>query len=323
MTTTATIVIIFIFSVLLVKATDISVASIKNLSKKSKLGQFALSTIFMGIVTSLPEIFVAVSSALSNAPTLAMGNVWGSNIANLSIVIGGAAILGGTIRVSGEILRRDALYAFLAGVTPLLLLWDKQLSRLDGLILISLYLFYIFQIIKEEQELADDGEKTISFLLRQISPKTNGKDYAKIFGSVALLLFSADVIVRLAKSTAASAGFSLFFTGMFVVALGTSLPELAFGLKAIRKKKTQMVWGNLLGSVVANGTLILGLTSLIRPINLNDVPRYAFASGTYLVVFALFYALIHSKRRLERWEGFLLAIVYLIFAILEVGVPQP
>lgn len=308
---------ILLFSTLLVKATDVSVASIKNLSQKSRLGQFVLSTIFMGLVTSLPEIFVAVSSALGNVPTLAMGNVWGSNIANLSLVIGGAAILGGTIRVGGDILKRDAFYAFLAGATPLFLLWDKRLSRLDGLILISLYLFYIFQIIKEEQKLSGDGEQTIKFLLRQISPKTNSKDYAQIFGGVALLLFSADVIVRLAKNIASSAGLPLFFTGMFVVALGTSLPELAFGLRAVRQKKTQMVWGNLLGSVVANGTLILGITALLQPIDLSTVPRYAFASGAYIIVFFVFYFLIRSKRRLERWEGVLLLLIYVIFALLE------
>ena len=133
---------IFVFSVLLIKATDILVVNLKRMAEATRLGEFAITSFVLALATSLPELFVGISSAIEGSPSLSLGNVIGSNIADLSLVIGGAAIIGGSLSVQGIFLSRDVFYAFLAGAAPMLLLFDKNLSRIDGLVLLALYGFY-------------------------------------------------------------------------------------------------------------------------------------------------------------------------------------
>jgi len=140
---------ILLFSFLLIKATDILIVNLKGFSQATGLGQFAMTTFLLALATSLPELFVGITSALEGTPSLSLGNIIGSNIADLSLVIGGAALVGGTVGVHGIFLRRDVFYAFLAGAAPMVLLFDKSLSRVDGLILLALYGFYNFWVFTE------------------------------------------------------------------------------------------------------------------------------------------------------------------------------
>ena len=126
---------ILFFSFLLIKATDILVVNLKGLSTRIGLGQFAVTTFLLALATSLPELFVGITSALEGTPNLSLGNIIGSNIADLSLVIGGAALFAGSVNVRGRFLNRDVFYAFLAGAAPMVLLFDKKLTRVDGLIL--------------------------------------------------------------------------------------------------------------------------------------------------------------------------------------------
>ncbi len=313
---------ILFFSLLLVKATDILVINLKALSRKTKIGKFAISTFLLAGATSLPELVVGITAALEGKPNLALGNVIGSNIANLSLVIGGAALVGGAVVVKGLFLRRDVFYAFLAGAAPMILLFDKGLSRTDGLILLALYGFYNFWVLKERQaRLAEareeDKEGLVRRLLRRFNHRGTKKELGWLFLGVALLLFSADMIVRLASEIALALNMPLLLVGLFLVAVGTSLPELAFELKAIREKEPAMVFGDLLGSVVANGTLIIGITCLISPIRIQAFNEYLLATAAFVVIFGVFYLFIRTKKKLERWEGAVLLGVYAIFILLE------
>ena len=313
---------ILFFSLLLVKSTDILVVNLKALSRKTKIGKFAISTFLLALATSLPELVVGITAALEGKPNLALGNVIGSNIANLSLVIGGAALVGGSVAVKGLFLRRDVFYAFLAGAAPMILLFDRGLSRIDGLILLALYGFYNFWVLKERQvrlaEAREEGEEgLIRRLLRRFNHRGTKKELGWLFLGIALLLFSADMIVRLASKIAFTLNMPLLLVGLFLVAIGTSLPELAFELKAIREKEPAMVFGDLLGSVVANGTLIIGITSLISPIKIQAFNEYLLATAAFVVIFGVFYLFIRTKKKLERWEGAVLLGAYVIFILLE------
>jgi cation:H+ antiporter len=313
---------IFGFSLLLIKATDIIVINLKGLSRKSKVGQFAITTFLLALATSLPELVVCLAAALENESNLALGNVVGSNIADLSLVIGGAALIGGAVMVRGVFLRRDVFYAFLAGAAPMVLLFDKTLNRMDGLILLALYGFYNTWVLRERQKrLAEarggDEESLAMRLLRQLGHRGTQKEMAWLFLGVALLLFAAEMIVRLASKMAVVFNLPLLLIGLFLVAVGTSLPELAFSLKAIREHESAMVFGDLLGSVVANGTLIIGLVALISPLRIQAFDEYLLATIAFVAIFGIFYLFIRSKHRLERWEGAALLGVYLIFVLLE------
>jgi len=194
-------VLILIFSFLLIKATDILVISLKSISSRTKIGKFAITSLLLALATSLPELFVGLTAALEGKPSLALGNVVGSNIANISLVIGGAALLGGTVTVRGEFLKKDVFYAFLAGAAPMVLLIDKNLTRIDGLILLALYAFYnIWILSKRQKKLAEardgEGEDFVRRFLRKLNHKGMKRDLAWLFLGVALLLFSADILVK-------------------------------------------------------------------------------------------------------------------------------
>lgn len=312
---------ILLFSFVLIKATDILVVNLKGLARTTGLGQFAVATFLLALATSLPELFVGLTSALEGEPNLSLGNVIGSNIADLSLIIGGAALIGGTVSVHGIFLRRDVFYAFLAGAAPMVLLFDKGLSRIDGMILLFLYGFYNIWVFRERyQELVagkDEQEGFIRRLIRRINHRGTKTELAWIFLGVALLLFSADMLVRIAERMALAFNIPILLIGLFLVAVGTSLPELAFELKAVRAKQSQMVFGDLLGSIVANGTLIIGLTCLIAPFKIQAFDEYLLATMAFVVVFGAFYFFIRTKHRLERWEGAALLGIYLLFILLE------
>lgn len=203
----------------------------------------------------------------------------------------------------------------------MVLLFDKNLSRVDGLILLALYGFYNFWVFTERHRelITSRGEEEglIRRLIRRINHQGTKTELAWIFLGVALLLFSADMLVRIAGRMALTINIPLFLIGLFLVAIGTSLPELAFELKAVREKESGMVFGDLLGSIVANGTLVIGVTSLISPIRIRAFDEYLLATMTFVLMFALFYIFIRTKRKLERWEAAVLLAVYLLFILLE------
>jgi cation:H+ antiporter len=312
---------IFVFSLILVKSTDILIVNFKSLSQKTQLRKFALTGLILGLGTSLPELFVGVTSGLAGKPSLSLGNVLGANIANLSLVIGGAALIGGTVAVHGTFLRRDVFYAFLAACAPMILLFDKVLSRLDGAILLILYGFYQVVVFGEQRPKAvGEPQSFVERILRKLNhppSRRMKKELGGIFLGIALVLFSADVLVRISVRLAIAFNFPLFLVGLLIVAVGTTLPELVFGIKALRERQPGMVFGNLLGSIVANGTLIIGLVALISPVRIQAFGEYLLATVTFVIIFGLFYFFIRTKHRLDHWEGAVLLVVYLLFVILE------
>jgi len=310
---------IFLFSFLLVKATDILLINLKSLTSRTRIRAFAISGLIVALGTSLPELFVGVTSALRGTPNLSLGNVIGANIANLSLVIGGAALIGGTVWVQGEFLRQDAFWAFLAGAAPMILLFDKQLSRLDGVILLALYGFYQAIVFSEQKKTATVGEEEgfVQRLIRRLNHRGTRREIGWIFLGLAVLLFSADMIVHLAKLIAVALNIPILLVGLILISLGTCLPEFAFGVKAIRQNQPQMVFGNLAGSIVANANLILGLVVLISPIKIQAFAQYLLATMGFVVVFGAFYFFTRTKHRLERWEGGFLIGFYLAFVLSE------
>jgi len=311
-------ILIFIFCFLLIKATDIVLVNLKSLSAKSRAGVFALSGLIAALGTSFPELFVSFVSALEGNSNLALGTVIGSNIANLSLVIGGAALLGGSIGVKGNFLKTDIFWVFLIGAAPMLLLFDKNLSRLDGIILLSLYVFYQLAVFREgKRQVSLEEEGFIKRLIRKLNHRTTRKELGWVIFGLAALLFSAEMLVEVATRLALSLKIPVLLVGLVLVAVGTSLPELAFSLAAIKKQQSEMVYGNLLGSVVANATLILGLAVLISPLQVQAFAQYLLATMGFVVVFGAFYFFTRTKQKLERWEGAFLVGFYLAFVLSE------
>lgn len=311
-------ILIVFFSFLLIKATDILVVNLKSLSQKTRVGQFAIAGFIIALGTSLPELAVSLAAAFRQDTVLALGNVIGSNIANLSLIIGGAAVIGGTVHVSGRFLAQDAFYTFLAGSAVMVLLFDKYLSRLDGLILLLVYGFYQLVVIGQQNKKGEAEQDGLIYrLIRHFNHRAARHEAYWLVLGLFLLLVSAEFLVVLAEKVALILNMPLILMGLIIVAVGTSLPELAFETKAIRSRQPQLVFGDLFGSVVANGTLIIGLSALISPMRINGFAGYLLATMAFVIIFGIFYLFIRTKHRLERWEGVVLIILYLIFAVME------
>ena len=182
---------------LLVKSTEMLIGVLRHLAKFGGVGKFGLTAFLLALATSLPELVVGIVSALEGDPTIALGNVLGSNIADLSIVIGGVALFGGGIVVKGKFIQRDLFLSFLAGSLPLLMLIDGRLTRWDGLVLLMVYVVYVIAVLGERERKL--GEEELEMVGSQ------GKiyqDMAKFWVGVLGLLVSAHLIVKLAERVA-------------------------------------------------------------------------------------------------------------------------
>lgn len=307
------------FSILLIKATDIITESLQRLAEITHLGKFAITSLLLAFATSIPELVVGITAALEGRPSLALGAVLGSNIADISLVIGGAALIGGSFSVAGEFLKMDIFSVFLAGVLPLMLLLDKTLSRADGIILLLVYGMYNYGLLRKRVDRSSSGQGRL--LRRMMMPGTRkrlNRWLAWLFLGAAMLIFSADMIVKSGIVLAKGLNLPVFMIGLFLVAVGTSLPELSFEIGAVKRKQVGMALGDLFGSVVANSTLILGIVAIIAPIKLErGLNAYLLAAAAFGIMFLLFWQFVRSKKKLERWEGIVLILVYLGFAIME------
>jgi len=299
-------IILISFSILLIKATDILISSLRSLAEATKIGKYAITGLILAIATSLPELFVGIVSALEGAPVLSLGNVIGSNIANITLVIAIGSFVAGGVVIRGKVVFRDIGYVFLISISPLLLLIDKTLSRVDGLLLLVLYAFYVVVLLQKRVESHEEKkEKGVFYrFFRRVTYSITGHgiEWIKLFGGILLLIFSADMIVKQATVIAESFNIPVFLIGIFMVAVGTSFPEIVFTVKALKKKEASMAFGDILGSVVANASLVLGITSIISPITITAFSDYLIAVGVFLFSFGMFVIFIRTKKRLDRWK---------------------
>jgi len=314
---------IFILSLVLIKSADMVIVALRRLGRTTHTGVFALSAIILALGTSLPELFVGITSALEGAQNLSLGVVIGSNIANIALIGALTAFIVGKISVHSDYIVHEVWVAFAAGLLPMLLVSDKELNRIDGLILIAVYLAYATGFFKRRYEqISREQQEEESFLygfFRRFNhiDGSQRKEFGRLFIGIALLLASADGIVKLSSSLASTAGIPIFVVGLVVLAIGTSLPELAFSIKSISEHEPSMFFGNLLGSTIANSTLIVGTVSLIAPIKVIAFNEYLLAAVAFILVFSGFWFFVRSKHRLDRWEGGILLLIYITFLILE------
>lgn len=314
------IILLILFSLILIKSADLVIVALRRIAKWTKTGVFALSAIILALGTSLPELFVSITSAIEKTPNLSLGVIVGANIANISLVAGLTAFIVGRVQVHGDFLKRDVLIALIAGILPLILVLDGELGRVDGLVLLAVYGAYATSFFKGRfLEIAEEHKKESFFyrFLRRVNhvDRARTKELGKLFVGIALLLFSADVIVKISIQLASIANIPVFVIGLVLVAAGTTLPELAFSLRSLEDHQPSMFFGNLLGSIIANSTLVIGLAAVIYPIKIVAKNEYVLSVFAFLLIFISFWYFIRSKHRIDRWEAGLLLLFYATFLI--------
>ena len=258
----------------------------------------------------MPELFVGITSALAKNPALALGTVIGSNIVDLTLVIGIAIVLAKGISTESRLMRRDSFYMFFIAAIPIaLMLIGGKLSRIDGAILIAVFIGYFYFLIRERTKFR-----------KELEDKIGRRDIViAIFSFIIglfILFFSADYVVRYASLLAIDLFLPSILIGIFLVAVGTSLPELIFGTRAVLTKHPEMALGDIIGAVVVNSTLVLGVASLIYPIRADFI--LFFSSAVFMIIIAfIFSTFVESGKKLYWKEGVSLIMLYVFFVMIE------
>ncbi len=301
---------------LLIKSGTWLVKSLTKIARTLRWGEFLVSFCLLAITSSLPELFIGLSSAFHKLPQLSFGNIIGANIINLTLGIGIAALLLKGLKIESKAAKSSLFYATFFVSLPLLLILDGTLSRFDGIVLLLALGFYFRQIISKKERfsktfLKNSPERVgeLKFLL---------KDLGTFFASLALLLLSAETVVRTINFLAVKINLPLVTAGIFFLAIGTTLPELTFGIRAAKMKHKEMVLGNFIGTIIINSTLILGIVALISPLKIiNFSPYIVGILFTFIVAVAFsFFARTHNE--INKREAYILISIYFIFALIQI-----
>jgi|AntRauTorcE11897_2_1112592.scaffolds.fasta_scaffold00062_22 cation:H+ antiporter len=307
---------------LLVRASYYVIRSLSAISRYIGVSEFILSFLLLSLATSLSELTVGVNAAISGVPQLSLGDVLGTNLVNITLVLGLITILGKGVKLRDyKQFEGTRLINLLLVSAPFLLLIDGQLSRIDGVLLLTLFLIRIALIIRDKDAFAD--KKTFKETMEQhvrhtASSKKQFITRILIFVASSLVLIaSAYTIVHSVTRISEIIGISEFIIGLFVVAIGTSLPELTVGLRAAKSGKSAVSVGNLFGAITINATLVLGVVSLIEPIYVQEVQQYAVTFALTIGAIFLVYYFLRNKHVMHAREGYILLFVYLIFLLAE------
>ena len=259
------IIFIFLGFLLLVVGGEFIVRSSVALSLKFNISKFVIGMTIVSFATSLPELIVSVNAALNNSPSIAINNVIGSNIANIGLVLGLISILG-KITVDNYFYKRDWPWMFFFS----LLMWffisqDSVLKKYEGLILFLILIFFTLTIIKKSNNLDFKGS-----IDDELLKTSNFKIFVWLIISSITLYFGSEFLVDGAVNLAKQISISEAVISVTIVAIGTSVPELAASLVAIAKKEEGISVGNLIGSNIYNIGSVLGITAMIKEIPIAE-----------------------------------------------------
>ncbi len=268
--------------------------------------RFRLSPLVVGLTvvafgTSAPELAATLTAALNGSFAIAAGNVVGSNIANLGLILGLCAVLV-PISVTKAVLRRELPIMLLASALPVLWFTDGVMSRTEGGVTFTLLLAYLVWALRRPSEEAEVPTRNEPLWLTLLG----------ILGGLVLLVLGAQVLVEGATTLARAFGVPERVIGLTLVAVGTSLPELASSLVAVAKRQTDIVLGNLIGSNIFNVLGILGLSSLVVPF---ELPFVSLSLDLYIMLAFGFVTLVFlsTRKKLVRWEGLALVTAYGVY----------
>jgi len=308
------IIILIVSCVVLVKSGTWLVKSLTNIARVLQWSEFLVTFCLIALATSLPELFVGLSSAFHGVPQLSFGNVIGANILNLTLGMAVTVLIAGGLSLKSQIVRRTSFYSALIVSLPLLLMLDGYVSRTDGLVLLIVLAFYLRKIFRKKERF----KKTFNNQTRTWAGfRLFLKDIALLLAGISLLLLSAEGVVRSASFLTSQIGFPLILSGILFVSLGTVLPEITFGVRAAMSNHGDMVLGNFMGTVVLNSTLILGLVALICPLEIESFSPYFIGILFTLIATLSFVVFTRTGEKLNKKEAFILLGIYILFVAFQ------
>ena len=315
--------------VLLIRSADLLISGAEVVALKANIPPIVIGVLIIGLGTSMPELFVNMISAFKGDTDIAFGNIVGSNISNMGLVIGIAGWMAGRIKIQKSIITAEIPVMMAAALLVILQVWDfpplanksdfHGLSRQDGLVMLlgmALYLLYTFHVIANVPENPEVRQKYSERYGKQEEIRAWLNAIGKIVFGIIGLYFGGDLTVSGATAIAVGLGAGTLVVGV-IIGIGTSLPELATAISSVMKNQTDLVIGNVVGSNIFNILLILGITALIEPIPLTS----GIAGHLLFLLLAtgIFFVALGTKKTLKRPEAIMLTFLgigYLAYSII-------
>ena len=285
------------------------------LAQRFRVPEFIIGLTVVAVGTSTPELVVSVLSAIGGQSDVAIGNVVGSNIFNVFVILGVCALIRPVPLTAGNI-RRDLPFGVLVSLLLLALAQDSllckgaadRIGRLDGAAMLALYILLMWYTIRKtkrpEATAPTEGSK---------APMAAWLTAVMIVGGLAGLVFGGEMFLRSATSIARSLGVSESVIAITLVAGGTSLPELASSLVSLFKGKAEMALGNVIGSNIANILLILGVSATIHPLSMGGITVWDLLMVLLSSVVVFLAAFTFKRKAIDRWEGALFVAIYAVY----------
>ena len=310
---------IFVFiasCVLLFLAGSLLISALVRIAKYLEWREFVVAFIVIAIATSIPNLFVGITAALHGIPQLSFGDIVGGNLFDLTVAVALATLFAKGIPAESKMVQTSAIFTVFVALLPLILLFDGVLGRGDGIVLLSVFFFYLFWLFSKKERFTKiyDGPKASIFK----EFKVFVKNLAKVFAGLLFLLAAAEGIVRSASYFSQTFDLPLGLVGILIVGVGSALPETYFAIIAARKVQTWMILGNLMGSVIIISTSVLGIVALIHPIEIPDFSPFAIARLFLVIAALLFFFCVRTDSKITRKEAVALLLIYFTFFAVEI-----
>lgn len=305
--------------VLLVKGADFFVEGASSIAKRMHIPTIVIGLTIVAFGTSAPELAVSLSAAIKGSNDIAIGNVVGSNIFNLLVVIGVSAMIS-PLTVKRSMIKKDYPLSIFAAVLLGVLCLDSvlfhaketTLGRMDGVILLVCFVFFMYITVREGLRGRKDAKKEHEDEVENMSFPI-GKSIVLLVVGLAGIVFGGDLSVEGAKEIARAFGLSEALIGLTIVAIGTSLPELVTSIVAAKKGESDIALGNVVGSNLFNIFFILGCSATILPMHVSGT--YIYDIGLLIIVSVLAFIPIAKSKKVGRVMGGVMTLAYVAYTV--------
>lgn len=304
-----TFLVLFAGIAIVVYGADEAIKRLLNLSKFFRLSAFVTGVVIAGTLAVLPEMTIGVLSAIEGSSRLALGLIFGSNVADMTLVIGVVVLLTGNQKITSSMLKGLKI-AFIAVLLPVFLLIDGEISCLDGIFLVGAFGIYVIWLLR-----SGTGEKEVAERMR-LSRKVVrlGTTVFLLAIGITVLFIGSELVTTSARELSSLLGLPLFLIGL-LIAIGTCLPEMAFAVRA-SEKEGSIGMGNILGNVLADSMLTIGIIAIIEPIIIPNLAA-PLTAGVFVALSAIFVYLRSRDGDVNKKDAIYLIGIYALFVVIQ------
>jgi cation:H+ antiporter len=293
----------------IVQSANYAVGAISNYARTTGISDYLIGFLVVSIGTTFPDISTSIFASIAHEGTLVLGDVLGASIFSMTFVLGLLAVIGGKVKIESSLQKTMALILTMT-MFAIMLGMDGVYSRIDGILLLTAFIIYVTAMILKEGK-TGKVKKSVPF-------KFIWTDIVVFGGTLSALMLSARWLVITSSQIAEILNIPSFFIGLVLVAIGNTVPEFIVSIKSLLEGVTDISVGNLIGSIVLNFFLVLGIAAAIAPI---EVEFTSFMISAWLLVFLLSAVLIFTgKKEIRRWHGVILLLIYAAFIYAQIKV---